>query len=74
MFKPCVTAVLAALSFVLQAQVREKVLVVCAHPDDSIAVAGTLFLMKDKFEIHVSMGRDPARGAISGRFLVCFGR
>lgn len=54
MFKTCVTAVLIALSFVLQAQEREKVLVVCAHPDDSIAVAGTLFLMKDKFEIHVA--------------------
>ena len=33
---------------------KERVLVVCAHPDDSIAMAGTMFLMKDKFEIHLA--------------------
>jgi len=33
---------------------KERVLVVCAHPDDSIAMAGTLHLMKDLFEIHVA--------------------
>ena len=33
---------------------RECVLVVCAHPDDSIAMAGTMFLMKDRFDIHIA--------------------
>ena len=33
---------------------KDAVLVVCAHPDDSIAVAGTLFLMKDRFDIHIA--------------------
>ena len=33
---------------------RESVLVVSAHPDDSIAMAGTMFLMKDKFDIHIA--------------------
>lgn len=43
------------------AKAKESVLVVCAHPDDSIAMAGTLFLMKDKFDIHIA---DLTRGDI----------
>ena len=41
-------------SCAVAAPAKEKVLVVCAHPDDSIAMAGTLYLMKDKFDIHVA--------------------
>ena len=47
-------AACAALCMAVMAQGKERVLVVCAHPDDSIAMAGTMFLMKDKFEIHVA--------------------
>ena len=32
---------------------KEKVLVVSAHPDDAIAMAGTMYLMREKFEVHV---------------------
>lgn len=46
--------VLSAESRRVGAVGRERVLVVCAHPDDSIAMAGTLLLMKDRFEIHVA--------------------
>ena len=31
---------------------RESVLVVVAHPDDTIACAGTLLLLKDRYDIH----------------------
>ena len=46
--------VAACAAMCAAAQGKEKVLVVCAHPDDAIAMAGTMFLMKDKFEIHVA--------------------
>ena len=48
-----VGAVLASLSALAVCE-KEKVLVVCAHPDDSIAMAGTMFLMKDKFDVHIA--------------------
>ena len=48
---------------------KEKVLVVCAHPDDSIAMAGTLFLMKDKFEIHVADLTKGQRGGPAADFI-----
>ena len=48
---------------------KEKVLVVCAHPDDSIAMAGTLFLMKDKFELHVADLTKGQRGGPAADFI-----
>ena len=46
-------AALCALMFAADAAEKEKVLFVCAHPDDLIASIGTCLLMKDRFEIHV---------------------
>ena len=42
------------LGCALPTMAKESVLVVCAHPDDSIAIAGTLYLMREKFDIHVA--------------------
>ena len=47
-------AVCVALCAAAMAHGKERVLVVCAHPDDAIAMAGTMFLMKDTFEIHIA--------------------
>ena len=47
-------AALAFSAVAKEAGAKESVLVVCAHPDDSIAMAGTLYLMKDKFDIHIA--------------------
>lgn len=33
-----------------------------AHPDDTIACAGTMFLMKDRFELHVGVLTHGERG------------
>ena len=41
-------------NLILTPVVRERVLVVCAHPDDSIALAGTMFMMRDIFDIHIA--------------------
>ena len=41
---------------------REKVLFFVAHPDDNLACAGTLFLMKDLFDIHVAVMTHGERG------------
>ena len=35
-----------------QAAAKETILVVNAHPDDSEGMAGTLYLLKDRFELH----------------------
>ena len=51
--KKTMTLALAVLTG-LAAEAKERVLVVSAHPDDTIAIAGTLCLMKDRFEIHVA--------------------
>ena len=37
------------------AKVKEKVFFFVAHPDDTIACAGTMFLMKDMFEYFVDI-------------------
>ena len=53
-------------------EARETVLDVGAHPDDSVAMAGTLFLMKDKFDIHIAdltrgdVTFDRAKGVVPG--------
>jgi len=52
-FRKTTVGLMAALC-ACGAMAKDKVLVVCAHPDDSIAMAGTLLLMKDRFEIHVA--------------------
>ena len=41
---------------------REKVLFFVAHPDENIACAGTLFLMKDLFDVHVMVMTHGERG------------
>ena len=33
---------------------KENVLVVCAHPDDTISIAGTVYLMRDRFNVVVA--------------------
>ena len=45
--------VMVVLAVFGSAFAKESVFFVGAHPDDSIAMAGTLFLMKDKFDIHL---------------------
>ncbi len=44
------------------AKVKEKVFFFVAHPDDTIACAGTMFLMKDMFELHVGVLTHGERG------------
>ena len=41
---------------------KERVLFFVAHPDDTIACAGTMFLMKDQFELHVGVLTHGERG------------
>ena len=41
---------------------KERVLFFVAHPDDTIACAGTMFLMKDRFELHVGVLTHGERG------------
>lgn len=41
---------------------KEKVFVFVAHPDDTLACAGTMFLMKDRFELHVGVLTHGERG------------
>lgn len=36
----------------MSAMAKESILCIVAHPDDTIACAGTLFLLRDKFDIH----------------------
>ena len=50
-------AVCVALCAAAMAHGKERVLVVCAHPDDAIAMAGTMFLQS---KLTPSMG-DPAQ-------------
>ena len=47
---------------ILTASAREKVFFFVAHPDDTLACAGTMFLMKDKFELHVMVLTHGERG------------
>lgn len=54
LFALCCSACFCLLSGTASASGRESVLVVSAHPDDTIAMAGTLFLMKDRFDIHIA--------------------
>lgn len=59
-------AVLASLfvtvAFSATVQAKEKVFVLVAHPDDTLACAGTMFLMKDRFELHVMVLTHGERG------------
>ena len=41
---------------------KEKVFIFVGHPDDTIACAGTMFLMKDLFELHVGVFTHGERG------------
>lgn len=41
---------------------KERVFVLVAHPDDTLACAGTLFLMKDRFDLHVMVLTHGERG------------
>jgi len=41
---------------------KEKVLIFGAHPDENIACAGTMLLMKDQFELHVGVMTHGERG------------
>ena len=52
-YKVCSIVFLAAALSAGSAFAKEKVLVVSAHPDDAIAMAGTMYLMREKFEVHV---------------------
>lgn len=46
---------LLALATAFAAGAKDRVLFFVAHPDDTLACAGTMFLMKDKFELHVGL-------------------
>ena len=46
-------AVLCAFGLQALGADRDRVLFVCAHPDDLVPSLGTCLLMKDRFEIHV---------------------
>ena len=48
---------------------KEKVFILVAHPDDALACAGTMFLMKDRFELHVMVLTHGERGRGGGRCL-----
>ena len=41
---------------------KERVLIFGAHPDENIACAGTMLLMKDRFEVHVGVMTHGERG------------
>lgn len=41
---------------------RERVFILVAHPDDTLACAGTMFLMKGRFELHVMVLTHGERG------------
>ena len=41
---------------------KERIFVFVAHPDDTIACAGTMFLLKDQFELHVGVMTHGERG------------
>ena len=66
----CALALLAAVgaaqgamtNAVEAASTKERVLFFVAHPDDTIACAGTMFLMKDRFELHVGVLTHGERG------------
>ena len=60
MKKPLI--LLLSLSLALLTEAKEKVLFFVAHPDDTIACAGTMFLMKDRFELHVGVLTHGERG------------
>lgn len=52
-----VAALMAGLSMA-----KERVFVLVAHPDDTLACAGTMFLLKEKFELHVMVLTHGERG------------
>lgn len=54
--------VLAALGLAWTGLAKEKVFILVAHPDDTLACAGTMFLMKDRFELHVMVLTHGERG------------
>jgi len=41
------------LAAVLTAVAKERVMFVCAHPDDTEGFAATAFLLKDRYELHI---------------------
>ena len=51
------------------AEAKDKVLFFVAHPDDTLACAGTMFLMKDQFELHVGVMTHGERGLGTKGFL-----
>ena len=53
---------LAALGLAWTGLAKEKVFILVAHPDDTLACAGTMFLMKDRFELHVMVLTHGERG------------
>ena len=53
---------LAAAMLAGLAVAKEKVFILVAHPDDTLACAGTMFLMKDRFELHVMVLTHGERG------------
>ena len=59
MKKLVLAVLLTAASF---AFARESVFILVAHPDDTLACAGTMFLMKDRFDLHVMVLTHGERG------------
>ena len=57
MYKIVMLFGLACLAFAGDAVAKESVFILVAHPDDTLACAGTMFLLKDKFDLHVMVWR-----------------
>lgn len=55
-------AVVLAMVLISSSSAKDKVLFFVAHPDENIACAGTMFLMKDIFDIHVMVMTHGERG------------
>ena len=62
MKKVCLILAFVCLAVYGGAAEKERVFILVAHPDDTLACAGTMFLMKDKFELHVGVLTHGERG------------
>ena len=58
----CALLAAAAIAAADVANAKERVLIFGAHPDENIACAGTMLLMKDQFELHVGVMTHGERG------------
>ena len=62
MKKVCLILAFVCLAACGGAAEKERVFILVAHPDDTLACAGTMFLMKDRFDLHVMVLTHGERG------------